>query len=92
VFTTSIGTPIHPRNLRRDFKAVLVKAELPEIRFHDLRHTAGTLLALQAVHQRTIMGLLGHSQLSTAEAYVHVADEMKADAAKRMQALLGRSA
>ncbi len=77
---------IHPRNLRRDFKAILEAAQPPEIRFHDLRHTAGTLLALQGVHHRTIMGTLGHSQLSTTEAYVHVAD---ADEGRRGQADAG---
>jgi integrase len=40
VFTTSTGKPISPRNLVRDFKSLLAKHGLPEIRFHDLRHTS----------------------------------------------------
>ena len=38
IFTTSIGTPIHQRNLLRDFQALINQAGLPPIRFHDLRH------------------------------------------------------
>ncbi len=44
VFTTGIGTPVDPANLLDDFKRVLKKAELPDIRFHDLRHSAASLL------------------------------------------------
>ena len=43
IFTTSNGTPIHPRNLLRDYKLLLKNAGLPVIRFHDLRHTAASL-------------------------------------------------
>ncbi len=44
VFTSQYGGPIHPRNLLRNFKHMLRDAGLPEIRFHDLRHTAAALL------------------------------------------------
>lgn len=44
VFPTVIGTPIDPNNLLKDFKAMLQKAGLPPMRFHDLRHTNITLL------------------------------------------------
>jgi electron transfer flavoprotein alpha subunit len=47
VFTTTIGTPLDERNVRRVFKAVLEAAELPALRIHDLRHTTATHL-LQA--------------------------------------------
>ena len=42
IFATRNGTPIHPCNLLRDFKEFLHNAGLPEIRFHDLRHTAAS--------------------------------------------------
>ena len=45
VFTTEVGTPINPSNLRkRSFAPLLQKAGLPRLRFHDLRHTCATLL------------------------------------------------
>jgi len=45
VFPTTVGTPIYPHHfVRRHFKGLLKKANLPDIRFHDLRHTCATLL------------------------------------------------
>src|SRR5215212_6624685 len=45
IFATEAGTTINPLNLRnRSFKPLLKRAGLPEIRFHDLRHTCATLL------------------------------------------------
>jgi hypothetical protein len=37
------------RNLSRTFKELLKQAECPEIRFHDLRHTAATLMVADGV-------------------------------------------
>ena len=56
VFVSSIGTPLDARNLSRMFKAALREAGLPAIRYHDLRHTAATLLLAQGVDPRTIYG------------------------------------
>jgi integrase len=44
IFPSSIGTPLDPRNLLRDFKIVLERAGLPDMRFHDVRHSSITLL------------------------------------------------
>ena len=45
VFTTELGTPLNRHNLiQRSFKPLLNEAKLPDIRFHDLRHTCATLL------------------------------------------------
>lgn len=57
-FTTTKGTPVDPRNLLRAFYAVLKRSGLPRIRFHDLRHSAASLLIAQGVHPRMIMELL----------------------------------
>jgi integrase len=50
IFTTSTGRPISPRNILRHFKSVIEKTGLPDIRFHDLRHTHATLLLAAGVH------------------------------------------
>ena len=44
IFTNATGGPLHPRNLLRDFKKLIHDAGLPMIRFHDLRHTAASLM------------------------------------------------
>ncbi|MET1031112.1 MAG: hypothetical protein ABWX97_09485 [Domibacillus tundrae] len=44
---TEIGKPINPRNLLRIFKILTEEADLPHIRFHDLRHTHAALMIFQ---------------------------------------------
>jgi len=44
VFTTSVGTPVDPRNDYREFKKLLARAGLPSMRLHDVRHTSASLL------------------------------------------------
>src|SRR5919202_1597079 len=90
VFTTSIGTPISPRNLVRSFKAVLTRAGLPDIRFHDLRHSRASLLAAQGVPARVAMDVLGHSNIQTTQnIYTHVFDDAKRQAADALEQILG---
>ena len=92
VLTTTIGTPLDPRNADREFKAILKAAGLPAVRFHDLRHTAATLLLAQGVDPRTIMETLGHSQISlTLNTYSHVVPALQRRAAAKMDAILGDS-
>lgn len=91
VFTSPIGTPLDPRNVSREFKAMLITADVPAVRFHDLRHTAATLLLAQGVDPRTIMETLGHSQISlTLNTYSHVLPTLQADAAAKLDAILTR--
>src|SRR5205814_4425136 len=64
VFANEIGKPVEAGNLlRRSFWPLLAKAGLPRIRFHDLRHTAATLLLQQSVHPKVVSELLGHSSI-----------------------------
>lgn len=55
VFATTIGTPMDPRSVNREFRKVLAKAGLSEQRFHDLRHSCATLLLVQGVPARVVM-------------------------------------
>ena len=91
VFATPLGSPLDARNMTREYKALLQAAELPNIRFHDLRHAAATLLLAQGVDPRTIMECLGHSQISlTLNTYSHVLPALQADAAAKLDAILSR--
>jgi integrase len=90
VFTSSIGTPLDERNVRRVFKDILQDAELPKMRLHDLRHTCATLLLGQGVHPRVVMDTLGHSQISlTLDTYSHVLPSLQAEAARQMDRAIG---
>jgi integrase len=85
VFTTSIGTPLDSRNVTRRFQAALERASLPRLRFHDLRHTAASLMLAQGVPARVVMETLGHSQISlTMNTYSHVVPALQREAADRM--------
>jgi integrase len=92
VFVSPIGTPLDPRNVTREFQAMVAAApSIPRVRFHDLRHTAATLLLAQGVDPRTIMETLGPSQIRlTLNTYSHVLPALQADAAARLDAILTR--
>lgn len=81
VFPSEVGTPIEARNLLRHFHQTLKEAGLPSIRWHDLRHTTATLLLNMGVPGRTIMEILGHSQISlTLNTYAHPTQKLTREA------------
>ena len=64
VFATGKGTPIDTQNIvNRFFKPLLKRAELPEIRWHDLRHTYATLLLSRGTHPTYVQKSLGHASV-----------------------------
>jgi integrase len=90
VFTSDIGTPIFPRNLVRHFKDKLAKAGLPEIRFHDLRHTAASLLLEKNIHPKLVSELLGHSNVNlTLNTYSHIINPMNKVTSDTMDDMFG---
>jgi integrase len=91
VFANEVGRPIEATNLlRRSFKPLLSSAGLPPIRFHDLRHSAATLLLEKGIHPKIVSDMLGHSQVGiTLNLYSHVTPTMQAQAAAAMDSLLG---
>jgi integrase len=88
VFCTSIGTFLNPdRDVRVPFKKLLQKAELPDVRFHDLRHSAATLLLGMGVHPKIVQEILGHSNIAiTMNIYSHVLPTMQQEAMKKLNA------
>jgi integrase len=92
IFTNTAGGPLHKSNLHfRSFKPLLQAAGLPPIRFHDLRHTAATLLFLQGVHPKVVSEMLGHASVSiTLDLYSHVLPNMQRDASDALDRLLGQ--
>ena len=73
--------PINPSTAYLRLKAILKKADLPSIRFHDLRHTFATHALSSGVDARTLSGILGHTNASfTLDTYTHVTNDMQKNA------------
>ena len=88
MFPNTLGKPLEPHDLHDDFKRLLVKAELPDMRFHDLRHSAASLMLAQGIPLRSIQDILGHSSISlTANLYAHVGEQLRREAADAMDAI-----
>jgi integrase len=85
-----VGRPLHPSHLLvREFYPLLRRAGLPSIRFHDLRHTAATLLLRRGVNPKVVSEMLGHANISiTLDIYSHVTPDMQEAAAQVMDDLL----
>lgn len=90
VFCNDTGRPLDPGWQRQVFQQALKRTGLPVIRFHDLRHTAATLLLSQDVHPKVVSEMLGHATISlTLDTYSHLVPAMHAQAAAAMDVLLG---
>jgi integrase len=92
VFSTSTGRPLDGNNLRqRTFRRLLERAELPHLRFHDLRHTAATLLMAHGVPIKVASEMLGHADITTTlRTYSHVLPGMQQQAADAMDRLFAQ--
>lgn len=75
--------PISPNAAYQKLKDLLRKAELPSIRFHDLRHTFATHALQSGVDAKTLSGILGHTDASfTLDTYTHVTTDMQQNASR----------
>ena len=91
VFATGKGTPLDAQNIvNRYFKPLLKRAGLPEIRWHDLRHTCATLLLSRGTHPKLVQHLLGHATIQlTLDRYSHWIPSMGRATADGMDEALG---
>jgi integrase len=87
VFASTKGTPINPTNLRkRSLAPLLVRAGLPHQTFHQLRHTAATILLLKNVNPKIVSEMLGHASIAiTLDTYSHVLPNMQDSAVAAME-------
>ncbi len=92
VFSDTTGGPMRKSNLRRrSFEPLLKRARLPHMRFHDLRHTAATLLLNEEVHPKVVQERLGHARIQiTLDIYSHVLPSMQKEAAEKLDHLFAR--
>lgn len=90
VFERGNGEVLHPNVLLKRFEALRIDAGVPRIRFHDLRHTAATLMLENGAHPKIVQERLGHSDISmTLNRYSHVMPGMQRDVADRLAAAIG---
>ncbi|MGN6166786.1 MAG: tyrosine-type recombinase/integrase, partial [Solirubrobacteraceae bacterium] len=91
VFVNRLGRRLDPSALRRRFERARDSAGLAPLRFHDLRHTYGSLLVAGGIDLASVKEAMGHSRISTTERYLHArpASEL---AERFTQALQGSSA
>ncbi|MDQ4000206.1 MAG: site-specific integrase [Actinomycetota bacterium] len=87
IFCSETGDPLDRRNVTAHrFKPLLKRAGLPQIRFHDLRHTCATLLLGRNVNPKIVSEMLGHASIAiTLDTYSHVLPNMQSEAAKAME-------
>jgi integrase len=90
IFASEVGEPLGRQYVTaRRFKPLLERAGLPEILFHDLRHTCATLLLSKNVNPKIVSEMLGHATIAiTLDTYSHVLPTMQESAAKAMEEAL----
>lgn len=70
VFPNPVGNPFDGSKVTKEFQAALVRAKLAKVRFHDLRHTFGTL-AVRSFPLTDVKVWMGHADIQTTMIYVH---------------------
>ena len=89
VFPSPTGGPISPDSVLHMLHRVLKRAGLPQVRFHNLRHTFATLALQNGVDIKTVSGMLGHFSAGfTLDTYAHVTTSAKREAADTMSSVL----
>ena len=79
-----------PTVARRHFHPLIKSAGVPKIRFHDLRHTAATLMLIEGVHIKAVAQRLGHNdERITLQIYSHLLPSVQRDAADRLDHYFG---
>jgi integrase len=84
------GHYVRPDSLSRAFYKLLKRNGFEKIRFHDLRHTAATILAESGLKPKHLQAFLGHSDVEMAlNVYVHTPSDCVVEASQKMDEILG---
>ena len=89
VFCDELGRPLAGTHVTRRLRKLLVAADLPAMRYHDLRHGVASVMTALGVPPRVVMEVLGHAQISTTmEVYTHIPSAVKREAVEQLAAAL----
>jgi integrase len=92
VFQRSGGQPYTMSMIWKAWHRLNLKAGVPVVRFHDLRHSCASLLLSRGVHPKVVQEMLGHATIATTmDIYSHVTPSLHGEAAAVMDELLSRS-
>jgi integrase len=88
VFTDGDGEAVHPHAVYEAFRRIVHRAGVPTIRFHDLRHTHGSLLIKDGIPVKVVSERLGHANIAfTMQTYQHTLPGMQTNAARAAERL-----
>lgn len=89
IFPSQAGTPLNPNNVVRSYRLLLQEAKLPIIRFHDLRHTAASLMLNNGADVFVVSRRLGHAKASiTLDVYGHLLANNQEKSADMLEELI----
>ena len=89
VFTNEFGGHMKPKTLHKRFKAIVTEMGLPDMRFHDLRHTYAVMSIQAGDDIKTVQENMGHYSAAFT-LYGHVTEQMRKDSASRMEQFIQR--
>ena len=91
VFTNEAGGHLSHHTVYHNFKLVVASIGMPEVRFHDLRHSFAAASIRSGDDIKTVQGNLGHATAAfTLDVYGHVTEQMKQASAQRMEGYIKR--
>lgn len=88
VFADDDNLPISAKTVFGNWKKILKDNDMPHKKFHALRHTYATMLLTKGVDLKTVQDLMGHSDITITQIYLHVMPKTKIDAVNRLNDLL----
>ena len=87
VFHNEDGSPISSKTIFGNWKRILKDSDLEYRKFHSLRHTYASMLLLNGVDLKTVQDLMGHSDITITQIYLHILPKTRAEAANKINYL-----
>ena len=75
---------VQPKSIRAGWDHAIEKAKLEDFKFHDLRHTAASYLAMSGATPSELAAILGHKSLSMVARYSHISEQHTATLLRKM--------